>query len=184
MPFALLGIERRGFVDEAEGRRRDRDLALHAGRGPLAIEGRVVAAHQCREDQVRLGSLDLGDRRPEVGDVEREEFGGEDRAAVVLAILRHPLGRDLTVVVIGRNDIGLFAALAHGIGDELLDRLGRRRPEAELVAVAHAAFVKRIVEVKHLEPVEHRADRLAGRRGDAAMHNRDLVLQGQLLRIL
>jgi hypothetical protein len=67
---------------------------------------------------------------------------------------------------------------------ELLDRLRRRHARVELVAVADAAFVLRVIEIKCLETVEHRADDLARGRGDAAMHDGNLVLQRCLLREL
>src|SRR4029077_14440636 len=46
---------------------------------------------------------------------------------------------------------------------------------------ANAAFILGVVEIERLEAIEHRTDDLARGRGDAAMHDGDLVLQRRLL---
>jgi hypothetical protein len=50
-----------------------------------------------------------------------------------------------------------------------------------LVAVAHAAFILCVVEIQRLELIEHRTDHLSRSGGNAAMHDRDLVLKRSLL---
>ena len=104
-----------------------------------------------------------------------------DLAAVLGDVFLHPLRGDLAVIVVGGDDIDLLAPFLHGIGHQLFHRLRRRHAGVELVAVADAAFILRVVEIQRLEAVEHRPDDLARGRGDAAMHDGDLVLQRRLL---
>ena len=108
----------------------------------------------------------------------------EHLAAVFGDVFLHPLRGDLAVIVVGRDDIDLLAPLLHGIGHQLFHGLRRGHAGVELVAVADAAFILGVVEIQRLEVVEHRPDHLARGRGDAAMHDGDLVLQRRLLREL
>ncbi len=172
------------LVTDGEGGRRHRNALAHAGRGPLPIERDMRAANQRRPDEIRLRRLDLGDGRAEIGDVEREEVDRGYFAAVLGDVFLHPLRGDLPVIVVGGDDIDLLAPLLHGVRHELLDRLRRRYAGIELVAVADAAFILRVVEIQRLEAVEHRPDHLARGGGDAAMHDGNLVLQRRLLREL
>ena len=105
-------------------------------------------------------------------------------AAVFGDVFLHPLRGDLAVIVVGRDNIDLLAPFLHGVGHQLFHRLRRRHAGVELVAVADAALILGVVEIERLEAVEHRADHLARGRGDAAMHDGDLVLQRRLLREL
>ena len=134
--------------------------------------------------KVGLGLLDLGDRRAEVGHVEREEVGLEHGALALLDVVRDPLGGDLAVVVVGGQHVDLLAPLLHRDLDDRLDRLRRRRAGDEAVAVAHAAFVEHVVEVQRVGAAEGLADRFARRRGDAAVDDIDLVVARELLRVL
>ena len=139
------------------------------------------AADERRPDEIGLRGLYLRDGRAEIRDVEREEVDRGDLAAILDDVFLHPLRGDLAVIVVGRDHIDLLAPFLHRIGHELLDRLGRRDAGVELVAVADAALILGVVEIERLEPVEHRADDLARGRGDAAMHDGDLVLERGLL---
>jgi hypothetical protein len=181
---ALGGREREVLVADAEGRRVERDLLVHPRRRPLAEEREVRAADERGADRVGLGGLDLGDRRAEVGDVEREEVGLQHRAAALLDVVRDPLRRDLAVVVVGGEDVDLLAPLLLRDLDDRLDRLRRRRAGDEAVAVADAALVEHVVEVEDVGAPEGLADRLARRRRDAAVDDVDLVVARQLLRVL
>jgi hypothetical protein len=67
---------------------------------------------------------------------------------------------------------------------QLFHGLSRGHASVELVAIADAALILGVVEIQCLELVEHRPDHLARGRGDAAMHDGDLVLQRRLLREL
>ena len=183
-PVALGGREREVLVADAEGRRVERDLLVHPRRRPLAEEGEVRAADQRGAHRVGLGRLDLGDRRAEVGDVEREEVGLQHRAAALLDVVRDPLGRDLAVVVVGGEDVDLLAPLLLRDLDDRLDRLRRRRSGDEAVAVADAALVQHVVEIEDVGAPEGLPDRLARRRGDAAVDDVDLVVARELLRVL
>ena len=142
------------------------------------------AADQRRPDEIGLRRLNLGDGRAEIGDVEREEIDRGDFAAVLGHVFLHPLRGDLAVIVVGRDHIDLLAPFLHRVRHELLHRLGRRYAGVELIAVADAAFVLRVVEIKGLELVEHGTNDLARGGGDAAVHDRDLVLERRLLREL
>ena len=144
----------------------------------------MVPTHERRQNEVRLGSLNLGNGRAEIRDVEREEVDGNNLAAIILDVFRHPLGGNLPVIVVGGDDIGFLARLLHGGRHELFHGLGRRRAGAEGVAVADAAFVENVVEVRHLEAIECRANGFARGRRDATVHHGYLVLQGQLLGVL
>ena len=95
-----------------------------------------------------------------------------------------PLGGDLAVVVVGGQHIDFFAPLLHRDFDNRLDRLGRRGAGDHDVAVAHAAFVQHVVEVQGVGAPEGLADGFARGRGDAAMHDIDLVVARQLLGVL
>ena len=182
--FALRGLQCRRFVDKAERGGRDRDLALEAGRRPLAVEGGMVAADHGRQQKIGLRRLDTRDRRAEVRDVEREEVDRQNLAAIVLDVFAHPFRGDLAVIVVGRDDVGLLAPQVHGVGHQLLDRLGRGGAGVEGVAVAHAALVEGVVEIERAETAEDRPDRFARGRGDAAMDHVDTVAHGKLLRVL
>ncbi len=114
------------------------------------------------------------DGRSEVGDVEREEFNRNRFAAIVLDETLHPLCRDLAVIVVGCDDVDLLAPFVHRIGNNLGDGLGGRGAGIEVVVVAHAAFILRIVEIERVVAGQRRADRLAAGRCDAAMHRRGL----------
>ena len=107
-----------------------------------------------------------------------------DFAAVFGDVFLHPLRGDLAVIVIGRDDIDLLAPFLHGVGHQLFHGLRRGHAGVELVAVADATFILRVVEIQRLEAVEHRPDHLARGGGDAAMHDGNLVLQRRLLREL
>ena len=144
----------------------------------------MAGADQHGHHHVRLRFLDLGDRRAEIGHIQREEVGGQHLAAVLLDIAFHPGGGDLAVIVVRRDGVDLLAPQIHGVRHKLLDRLRGRGAERDLVAVAHTAFIERVVEVERLEAVEDRADGLAAGAGDAPHDDRDLVLQRKLRRIL
>ncbi|MPL89757.1 hypothetical protein SDC9_35799 [bioreactor metagenome] len=174
----LLGAA--GAVDGGD----DRDLALHPGRRPLAIEAEMRGADHRREHEIGLRALDLRDRRAELRDIEREELGRDHLAAVLLDIALHPGRGDVAIVVIGGDGIDLLAVEVHRIGDHPLHRLRGGGAQRDLVAVAHAAFILRVVEVEGVVAVEDRADRLAAGRGDAAHDHVHLVLQRKLGRVL
>ena len=176
----LLRVGHHVLVAHPEGGRRHRDLLLHARGRPLPIERDVRPADEHRHDDVRLGRLDLLDGRPEVGHVQREEVGLHDGATVVLGVFLHPLRGDLAIVVVGREYVDLLAVeLLHRIRNQLFDRLRGRGAGAEAVAVAHATFILRVVEIQRVEALEHRPDRLARSRGDARVHHRHLLLGGR-----
>ena len=168
----------------AKGGRRHRNALAHAGRRPLAVERDMRAADQRRPDEIGLRRLDLGDGRAEIGDVEREEVDRGYLAAVFGDVFLHPLRGDLPVIVVGRDNVDLLAPFLHGMRHQLFHRLRRCHAGIELVTVTDAAFILGIVEIQRLELAEHRPDHLARGRGDAAMHDGDLVLQRRLLREL
>ena len=176
--------QRQVLVADTEGGREQRDLLVHARGRPLPEERQVRAADQRRAHRIGLGLLDLGDRRAEVRHVEREEAGLRDGAAALLDVVRDPLGGDLAVVVVGGQHVDLLAPLLDRDLDDRLHRLRRRRARHEAVAVAHAAFVQHVVEVQQVGAAEGLANRLARRRRDAAVHDVDLVVACQLLRVL
>src|ERR1700730_291446 len=178
---AFVGRQYDVLVTSGEGDRRHRNALEHAGRGPLAIERDMRAADERRPYEVRLRRLDLGDGRTEIRDVEREEVDRWDLTAVFGDVFLHPLRGDLAVIVIGCDDIDLFAPFLHGVRHELLNGLRRRYAGVKLVAVADAAFILRIVEIQRLETVEHRPDHFARGRGNAALHDGHLVLERRLL---
>ena len=97
------------LIADAERRRGHRDFRVHAGCRPLPIEGHMRAADQDRHDDVGLGFLDLGDGRAEIGDIEREEIGLDDLAAIRLRIMLHPFGGDLAVIIVGGERVDLLA---------------------------------------------------------------------------
>src|SRR3954471_6732516 len=142
------------------------------------------AADQCRPDEVGLRRLNLGDRRAEIGDVEREEVDRGDLAAIFGDVFLYPLRGDLAVVVIGRDHVNLLAPFLHGVRHQLFHGLSRGHAGVELVAITDATLILGVVEIQRLELVEHRPDYLARGRGYAAMYDGDLVLQGRLLREL
>ena len=171
------------LVADAEGGRGQRNLLVHARRGPLPEERDVRAADQRGTDEVRRRVLDLGDRRGEVGHVEREEIGLLHGALALLDVVRDPLGGDLAVIVVGGEHVGLVAPLLHRIVDDRLDRLCRRRAGDEAVAVAHAAFVEDVVEVERVGAAVCLPHGFARGRGDAGVGDIDLVLADELLRV-
>ena len=154
VPVGLLGGGHLLLEPVAERRGGHRRALVHPGGRPLTIERDVVAAHQHRHDEVRLGHLDLGDGRPEVTHLEREVVDVQDLAAVLLGELLDPLGGDLAVVVVGRDDVDLLAEALERERHQLVHVLGRGGAGAEAVAVAHAALVLRVVEVERVEPLE------------------------------
>ena len=69
-------------------------------------------------------------------------------AAVVGDVFPDPLGGDLTVVVVGGEDVDPLAGPTHREGDQRLDLLGGGDAVDEDVAVAHPALVEHVVEVE------------------------------------
>ncbi len=181
---AFLGGEHQLLVGPGEGRGRNRDLARQSGRGELPIERDRAAADQDGHDEVRLGCLDFGDRAAEIGGIEREELRAQDLSAAVLHELLHPIGGDLAVVVVGSERVAGLAPAFHRMLHEHLGVVRGRDPVDKDVAIAHAALVRHVVEVEGAVLVQYRSDHLPRCRGDAAVHDRDLVLQGGFLRVL
>ena len=122
---AFRGGQREVLIADAERRRGERYLLVHARGRPLPVERHVRAADQRGHHAIGLGLLDLGDGRAEVGDVQREEVGLGDRAAALGDVVLEPFGGDLAVVVVGREDVDLLAPFLHGVVDDRLDCLGR-----------------------------------------------------------
>src|SRR5581483_7025457 len=147
-------------TDRKRGRSH-RDACSHAGRGPLPVERDMSAADKGRPDEIRLSRLDLGNGRTEIRDIEREEVDRGYLAAVFEDIFLHPLRGDLTVIVVGGDNVDLLAPFLHGVRHELLDGLRRGHAGVEIVAVTDAALVLSVVEIERLEAIEHRADDLA-----------------------
>ena len=86
----------------------------------------------------------------------------------------------MTVVVVGRECVNLFAVLLHRPGDQRAELLGRCDARTEHELVAHAALVLLVVEVDLLVLAHDRADGFSGRARDAAHQHRDLLLDEQL----
>src|SRR5271163_2278837 len=182
--IALVRRQHNVFVAHRESRGGHRDAGAHTGRGPLAVERNMRAADERGPDEIGFGRLYLGDGRTKIRDVERKEIYRRDFAAVLDHVFLHPLRSDLAVIVIRGDHIDLLAPLLHRVRDQLFDRLRRRDASVELIAVADAALVLRVVEIEGLEPVEHRPDDFARSRGYATMHDGRLVFQRRLLREL
>ena len=159
------------FVADAECGRSERNLFVHARRRPLAVERHVRAAHQRRHDPLRIRLLNLGDGRAEIGNIKREEICRSDCAFAQLDVMRQPFCRDLAVVIVSREDINLVAPFFHGVIDDRLDCLRRRRTGHHNVAIANTAFVQHVVEIKCVAALEGLANRFARRGGDAAVYH-------------
>src|SRR5580698_4771120 len=119
------------------------------------------AADQRGPNEIGFGRLYLGDRRTEIGDIKREEVDRRNLAAILAYIFLHPLGGDLAIIVVGGDHVDFLAPLLHGVGHELLDSLRRRDAGVELVAIANAALILRVVEIERLEFVEYGPDDFA-----------------------
>ena len=141
-------------------------------------------AHQHRDHHVRFGGLDFLDGRAELVDVQREEVGADHGRPRFCRVLLDPVGRDLTVVVVSRHDVDLLAPALGNVGHQLVDVLRRCLAGTERVAVAHAAFVLRVVEIERIEALHHRPDDFTRGRSDAAEQCGHFILERHLLRVL
>src|SRR5262249_1002714 len=87
-------------------------------------------------------------------------------------------------VVVGGQRVDLLAPVLHRVPDQDLGIVRRGDTVDEDVAVADAALIGHVVEIKRAVFVEYRPDHLARGRGDAAVHDRNLVLERRLLGVL
>ena len=95
----------------------------------LAIERHVRVADQRRPDHVRFGRLDAAQHGREIRHVEREELDRKILPAFLAKEFLQPFAGDLSIVVVGREDVALLGALLlDHVVDERLDLLAGTMP--------------------------------------------------------
>ena len=110
---------------------------------------------------VRIGALHLRDGGAELGHVEWEEVLTDNLAAGLGRIVTHPVGRYLSVVVIGGQYVQPRPVVLDGPWDQHLQLLRGDHAGNEGVAVADASLVEDVVEIQQLGLAERRSDCLA-----------------------
>ena len=116
---------------------------------------------QGRHHEVGFGCFDFGNGGAKIGDIQGEEFDGLNAAAAFGNIFFDPIGSDLAVVVVSSDDVNLLAPFFHGVRNQFLYGLCRCHASTECVAIANAAFVLCVVEVKGFVFGEHGANHFA-----------------------
>src|SRR6056297_2791521 len=170
------------FVLEALSHRRrrpDRDIQI-VGR-PLVVEILVVRTDEHRHDEIGVLLLDAVDDRREVGLRKRNVLFADDVVAVLLGEDVHPVPRELAEVVVGGDDVDVFAVLVGQVGGDDPQLLAGGRAHREDRAVTDAALVLGGVEVKLVVFVDNGPDRLTRCAGVARPQRVDLVLQNEPL---
>ena len=128
--------------------------------------------------------LQLGQDGPEVSDVKWNEVNSEKGPAVLAEIELHPVGRDVAVVVVGRERVDRLAHVVHRPFDQGAQLLGWDDPGGEDVLVANAAFVLLVVEVELLILVDRGPHRFSRTARDPAHDHGSLGFEHQLVGVL
>ena len=129
---------------------------VQIGGGRLLIIGRLRRPDEERDENVGLGLLDVLNGRRELRHAKGYEFLADHFTAVLLDDVAHPLGRDLTEVVVGGDRVNFLAELLHHPGDQRRKLLLGNRAGHDHMRVADAAFVLVVVEGKAVELVDDR----------------------------
>ena len=133
------------------------------------------------EHDVRFRSLNAADGRAELVHVQWKELLADDFAAKRLGGLPDPLGGDLPVVVVGRQDVDSLAPAVSCCPQQQVDVDARRCARGEEVAVADPALVVRVVDVEGVKPMQDGPDDLARRARQSALDHCNPIPEGQLV---
>ena len=89
----------------------------------MPVEVVMIGPHQHRKYEIGLCRLDFTNCRTEVRNVERKKIRRDDLSAAFQGEFLDPVGGDLSIVVVGSNDVDLLSPILQAVPTSVKSRV-------------------------------------------------------------